>query len=400
MVNTELILKFFDAASIQRWNDKMRPMELTELDKQAHKMIIAYLLGKLEPDITNDIWVEIIEGGIFELLQRIVLTDLKPQLYYLIQKNKDKYKELNDWAFNELKPCIEPLGNRFSQKYRDYFVSRDNTLSKRILSAAHFYATKWEFDIIERTNPNGYEIRDIKDQIERGIESYYDVKGMKEIMHFYKRYRSFIDLCGELRFQIRWSNTPRLPKTSVLGHMYIVAILSYLYSVEINANPRRSINNYFSGLFHDLPEVLTRDVISPVKRAIPGLEDILKRYEVEEMEKNVYGLLDKKWHEDIKLFTEYEFNNVIDGKIVTLTSTEINKDFNGNNYNVRDGEIVGIVDMLSAFIECYLSIKIGIEPERLHKSHDQLLEKYRNTVIAGIDFGSVFNSFGLDAGGK
>ena len=43
-----LILKLFSGANIQRWNDKIRPVELTELDKQAHKMIIAYVLGKYE----------------------------------------------------------------------------------------------------------------------------------------------------------------------------------------------------------------------------------------------------------------------------------------------------------------------------------------------------------------
>ena len=29
---------------MRRWNDKLRPVELFELDKQAHKMIVAFLL--------------------------------------------------------------------------------------------------------------------------------------------------------------------------------------------------------------------------------------------------------------------------------------------------------------------------------------------------------------------
>ncbi|MGZ7169402.1 MAG: HD domain-containing protein [Halobacteriota archaeon] len=29
---------------------------------------------------------------------------------------------------------------------------------------------------------------------------------------------------------------------------------------------RRRFHNFFGGLFHDLPEALTRDIISPVKR--------------------------------------------------------------------------------------------------------------------------------------
>ena len=63
------ILKLFDGANIQRWNDKIRPVELTELDKQAHKMIIAYVLGKYEENNSDFNWIDIIEGSIFEYLE-------------------------------------------------------------------------------------------------------------------------------------------------------------------------------------------------------------------------------------------------------------------------------------------------------------------------------------------
>ncbi|HBA55738.1 MAG TPA: hydrolase, partial [Syntrophorhabdus aromaticivorans] len=50
MVSKDFILKVHDAASMQRWNDKIRPVDLRELDKQAHKMIIAYFLGRFEEE--------------------------------------------------------------------------------------------------------------------------------------------------------------------------------------------------------------------------------------------------------------------------------------------------------------------------------------------------------------
>ena len=49
-LNKPLIELFFDAANIRRWNDQINPMEFTELDKQAHKMIIAWVLAKCEED--------------------------------------------------------------------------------------------------------------------------------------------------------------------------------------------------------------------------------------------------------------------------------------------------------------------------------------------------------------
>ena len=43
-------------------------------------MVIAYLLGKFEEQDQAFDWIRVIEGGVFEFLQRAVLTDLKPQI--------------------------------------------------------------------------------------------------------------------------------------------------------------------------------------------------------------------------------------------------------------------------------------------------------------------------------
>src|SRR3972149_7085798 len=112
IVKKPLLLKIYEAASMQRWNDQICMVELTELDKQAHKMIAAYVLGKLEESSGNRQvdWTGIIEAGLFEFLQRIVLTDLKPPLFYEIKQDKEKYLKLNIWVYNRIFPFIESLG--------------------------------------------------------------------------------------------------------------------------------------------------------------------------------------------------------------------------------------------------------------------------------------------------
>lgn len=67
VMNMDLIYKLFDAANMHRWNDHLRPIDLTEIDKQAHKAAIAWVLGKYEEQergITLD-WRRIIEGSLF-----------------------------------------------------------------------------------------------------------------------------------------------------------------------------------------------------------------------------------------------------------------------------------------------------------------------------------------------
>jgi putative hydrolases of HD superfamily len=394
VIRKALILKLFDAAYMQRWNDKIRPVELVELDKQAHKMIIAFFIGKFEEETPGFNWIEIIEGGIFELLQRLVITDLKPPIFYKIKEDRAKYKKLNDWVYTEIEPVISSIGKEFSFRFRRYFEKSDGDINRKILDAAHFYATRWEFNIIERANPQGYEIESIKKDLEEKQEQYSGLKGMV-ILKREPGYRKFIDLCGQLRFQARWANLHRVPKTSVIGHSLYVAILSYLFSVEIRACDKRCSNNYFTGLFHDLPEVLTRDIISPVKRSVEGLSELIKEYEKEQMEKEVYGLIPKKWHKDMRTFTEKEFESIVsvNGRRKRLGSDEISKKYNADVYNPRDGELVKAVDGLAAFIEAFMAIKNGSYNREFQEAKLSFREMYGRAAIAGINFGEIYADF-------
>lgn len=394
MIRKALLLKIFSAAYMQRWNDKVRPVELIELDKQAHKMIVTYFLGKFEEKSKGFDWIDVIEGGLFEFLQRLVITDLKPPIFYKIKSDKAKYRKLNDWVFGEIAPVISPMGKDFSERFRNYFSTLSDDINRRVLSAAHTYATKWEFGIVERANPEGYEIASIKQALARKQEEYSDLTGMAKLKE-HATYRNFLDLCGQLRFQTRWSNLHRIPKTSVIGHSLFVALLSYLFSIQLGACKRRRINNYFTGLFHDLPEVLTRDIISPVKRSVEGLDELIKEYEKEQMNKEVYGLIPRAWHSEIRLFTEDEFAGIVhlNGRRKKVSSEDISKRYNEDRFDPRDGELVKAADSLAAFIEAYAAIRNGSYNQKFEEAKLEFRNTYGRANIAGINFGEIYADF-------
>ena len=252
-------------------------------------------------------------------------------------------------------------------------------------------ATKWEFDIIRRANPLGHEMDRISARLESQQEQYYDLAGLREL-ELYPKLKSFVDLCGLLRFQLRWSHVHRIPKTSVLGHMLVVAMISYLMSLQIGACERRCVNNYFTGLFHDLPEALTRDIISPVKHSVKGLSALIKTYEREEMQEKVYPLVPESWHPELKLFTEDEFRSVVqvDGETTVTTSDEIGQRFNADVYNPRDGELIKAVDDLAAYMEAQLARGNGIGSPELERARKSIKRKYEGAAIAGVDFGQLY----------
>jgi putative hydrolase of HD superfamily len=396
LIGKELLEFIHEAASIQRWNDHVRPSSgFTELDKQAHKMVFAYVIGKIEEtDRRADInWRGLIEGGIFEFLQRIVLTDIKPVVYHKLMEQKGD--QLNRWVLNRLDSMIGTIGGGFCGNFERYLFDVGYCpLEKRILRAAHYLATKWEFEIIYRLNEGLYGVDATKTGITNEIEDHVDLAGVQKIMMGNKT-RSFLDLVGQLRFQKRWAQSPRIPETSVMGHMLVVAILSYLCSVVIGSCDRRIANNFFAGLYHDLPEVLTRDIISPVKKSIEGLEELIKEIESRQVEEQLFPLIPATWHREMRYFTEDEFAGKIieDGEIRIVSSDVISNSYNEDRYNPVDGEVIRACDHLAAFLEASLSIMYGIRTRHLEDGKRSIGEMYANRTIAGIDFGQLFGHF-------
>lgn len=399
MITKQFIELIHDAASIQRWNDHIRPHKgFTELDKQAHKMFIAFVLAKYEESDHNikiD-WQKLIEGAIFEFLHRIVLTDIKPQIYHrLMEKSGGK---LNEWVLGQLQPSIETIPNDLASKFARYFYDKDYAKTeKEILKASHYLATDWEFKIIYNMNKTLHSIENTKKEIENELEDHSTLIGVQK-MGFGRKSSNFIDLVGQLRFQQRWTRSPRLPETSVMGHSFVVAILSYVLSSQITSCKQRLVNNFLGGLFHDLPEVLTRDIVSPVKRSIEGLESLIKEIEDNELELKLFPLLPKQWHLQIRYFLQDEFASKIisNNEIAIITSDQITAHYNHDEFNPIDGEIIKGCDHLSAYIETYLSISHGITSKTLKEGYKQTFEKYQNKAIAGINFSEIFNFFWED----
>lgn len=399
MISRDMLELLFRPASMQRWNDHIRPHTgFSELDKQAHKMVFAYMLARTEEsdrDRRID-WQKLIEGGIFEFLQRGVLTDLKPDIYHSLMEQKSQ--ELNEWVIRQIEPAVIGIEGGFLPKLANYLSKKNYApFEKRILNAAHYLATSWEFEIIQHLNQGFFGLEQTKQNIANEVEEFYDLAGVQKIV-LGKKTHNFMDLVGQLRFQQRWAQTPRVPETSVLGHMLIVAIITYLFSVEMGSCEKRIYNNFFAALFHDLPEVLTRDIISPVKRSVEGIEAILKDIERVRFREKIWPLLPRKWQTEMLYFLDDEFKSKImhEDQIIIVSSERISKEFDSEDYNPLDGELVKACDGLAAYIEASMSIDYGIKAPDLLRGKAAIFEKYAAIRVGEVAFQKYFDYF-LDA---
>lgn len=391
-LNKKLLERIFTSASIRRWNDKAVPLDFVELDKQAHKVILAYIFAKYEENEGRSInYTKLIRQFLFEFFERIVLTDIKPPVFHKLKSAHGK--ELAAFVAQSL--ADELQGFDFFHSMQSYLAAKNDDLETKILQAAHFYASKWEFDIIYHFNPKLYDIENIKAIIDSQTEGFYDLVGMKNL-YLYQDIKELVGMFAELRFQKRWSQTPRIPQTSVLGHMLMVAICAYLLSVNLNVCEKMQINHFFGGLFHDLPEVLTRDIISPIKRSVKGLDSFIKGIEKEEMEAKILSKLPHFIRNDLIYWTEDEFANRYKEHNKVVFASDINQlliQFNHDKYMPVCGELLKFCDKLTAFLEARISIAHGVSSPDLVNGAKALYGDLLQKEILGVHIGLIVQDF-------
>lgn len=413
VIHKSLLQFIFSGTYMKRWNDKLRPKDLCEVDKQGHKMIVAWLLCQLNagkaggPEEKLRLEHDVIKGGIFDYFFRLVVTDIKPPVFYRIKANPEHFAKLAEWALAELAPHVKPLGEGFWREFSAHVRGeRANRLAAEILDAAHHYASYWEFRLIRPLNDSfDDEMPEIDKSFRAQLEARKNLAGVAELLG--ERPDSAIhklaNLCGQLRFQTRWSQTPRIPETSVMGHMFIVACYAYLFSVTLNACEARMVNNFFAGMIHDLPEVLTRDIISPVKKSIEGLDAIIRNYESEALAKRIIDPLEKEGLfplvERMRYFLGIggasEFANSImrGGMAVEIPFHDLHNLYNQDSYDPKDGELIKVCDHLAAFIEAYVAVRHGVASDQIHQALWRLRGIHRDRELGPLHIGAIFADF-------
>ena len=394
--------KIFEGFSIQRWNDLIRPFDMVEMDKAAEKMVLAYIIGKFEENKGNKIdWIWIIYASLFDLLKKIALCDIKAPIQQMLKKEyPEEYLRLNEWVLNQYKSLLsdEKLFSKFTiyfgQNAGSFSIPDELKTTVRVYRAAHKFSSIRELQMISVVNEKE-RLGSIDKELQAEIQPYLDLEGLQKLITHQKAF-DFLLKIEQLRFQTRWNQTPRVPQTSVLGHCFFVAIMTLLLGRESNPKmcERRIINNFFSALFHDLPEAVTRDIISPVKQATDDLPNIVKKIENEIVNKELVPLMEDFFVQEIIDFTSYEFSNRIkdaNGNVVNVSWEDLNEKYNEDKFFPIDGKLVRIADHLSALMEADISIKHGITSIHLQNGRDGLLYSYKeDEVVNGIN---VYNLF-------
>jgi len=360
MLTRGLVAKLFETSTMQRWTDHARPISFTILGKHAHMMTAAWVYGRCLVCRGQAIdWPKLIDYGVFELLRKAVLTDIKSQVFRGLNRNRKSRDALMGHVEGSLRDDLRAVSIGFFEDFVTYFREEADDpdslgVEYQLLRCVSNYATRWEYDIISKVDTVHYigDTRKMLDDEEAQYEKYAPQATdgvapaqLAELLH----------LCGRLRFQDRWAQTPIIPRRPVLDHQLMVAALTHLSTRDMSMEGPRTNNNFFGALFHDLGEILTRDIVSPVKNISSRVQEVIDHYEADEFEKHIAPLVPDGWKSDLRRMVLKPFTNKDD----------------------YDGDLVKVCDNFAAFLEAYYSIKYGTYSPELKKALLYLYEHRR-----------------------
>ena len=132
--------------------------------------------------------------------------------------------------------------------------------------------------------------------------------------------------------------------------------------LDAGVSGRQVYNDFYTGLFHDLPEVLTKDVISPIKESVSGLAAILEDYERDLVESTIMPLLMDGWRDEFRMMVFDPFSDTDDPV-----------------FGPRNGTDLKACDLMAAYMEANISRRYGISSNTLVEGErgirDKLVEK-------------------------
>jgi len=395
----EFALKLFEGFSIERWNDLIRPVEIIEMDKTAEKMVIAYMIGKFEEQQGRSIdWNRLIYASLFELLRKIALCDIKAPVQRMLHgEYPGEFEKLDRWVIEQYRSFI--LDDALMEDFSRHILQKPDTgdTTWRVLRAAHKYSTMREIEMLRMVN-EPFRLVGLEKSIHEDIGGFLDLRGLQLLISKQQPYEFLMEI-ERLRFQTRWNQTPRVPRTSVLGHSYYVAALTLLMGRDLGICCRRSCNNFFSALFHDLPEAVTRDIISPVKQATPHLPGIIKEIEDRIVKRELLPLMDGCFRDEIMYFINNEFENRIrdeNGAARIVSFEELQAEYDEDRFCPVDGRLIRAADHIAAFVEADSSINYGITSNHLQDGRNNILALYPDgKKINGMDIAAFFREFSL-----
>ena len=282
--------------NLKRWSSDITESGRNELGKQALNVICCYILA-IEYEVRtgkNLNWSLFPKIALFRAFQKAyVNVDIRENTLHEIEGSENPQK-----LFNEVTERV--IEHEADEEFRDYIKEGCESIEESIFKAATKIATLLE--LLEIKN-KVHNFRRVYYEVVSDAKKYYDIPGFRSIFKKLKRKKwkiakefqkntiKVLEDVSTLRNRDRWSVYSHPVKCSVLGHLFETAAIAYFVSLEHGLSEKNATTNFFVGAFHDVAEVYTGDIPSPIKDYIRNFRKRSEEFELRMMNENFYPYL-------------------------------------------------------------------------------------------------------------
>ena len=294
-----LKLMFSKWLSIKRWNNFPRVEDITPLDNAGFVIHIALFMSHLEEKNWEKIDKKyIIKKIIFELFKSLVLSDINSGTRdYILKINPQIMEELETKVLNYF---LNMNWSEFLKNdIKEILLDKSNRIENRIIESAKKFAWHQECVINARVFLYAYDVAldEINDYFDKNKSKLHSLKELLKNDN-YKNYLSHI---RRLSHAMRWSWKNRKYRVSVMSHLVIVTFISYILSNLENEKwwDYDVFEMMIKSVYHDIPEAITWDIITPIKNSVEGFRETLEKVEEKMMDDYFFVYVDNEYKHKI-----------------------------------------------------------------------------------------------------
>lgn len=279
----EVVEVFTMLNNLRRWTDLTTQQKYNELSKQGFNCVTAYLIAKCCEEEGWEID--------YSKFPRIALGRAFAKVYVYFDTPEHKINEICNISqiaksqFDEVATQI--IAEKTDESFADFLKENPKSDEVKIYKAATKIATYIEWQ------EQGHRISERKRhrQIKKDLKKYLDVPGVKYFSRKTSNGFKLLKQISGLRNQARWATHSYTTECSVLGHLFDTGVFAYLNALDEGYKEDFATEMFFFGVFHDIAEVWTKDIPSPIKDRMAGLRKATEEYERSMIDKNIYKKL-------------------------------------------------------------------------------------------------------------
>ncbi|ACR80607.1 MULTISPECIES: YfbR-like 5'-deoxynucleotidase [Kosmotoga] len=355
--------------TMYRWNNLptiMRTNEAQNAFISAQFSLLMSELANLGGEKINE--QNLLKRILLKELPKCVLSDISVDTKVLIKEfAPEKWDAVFSTAVEEV---VSILPEKTKKDFSETILNaRDESPEGRIITVADLLSAKLEAEIHSRFFPEFYEepLRRLKET----LKEFNDFQPYKALVNsdWFENYRRALIV---LLSAVRWNRLNRNVKTTVAGHSFYVAISGFLlaYTENQNGNSVDLVEVVKRTLFHDIPESVTGDIITPTKKKVPGFEEVISRVEEHMVNQRIFDSMDSE--------------------LVKKLKPRILDPFAG-----KEGEMVRSADLLAAIVECLMEIETGNNQPAFRSALNSMLDQLAKSEFSSVRFVSEDFKWGL-----